>query len=372
MNHIMKTRENIFSIPPKSFDIDICGFCNLSCRYCPEGQKLNQQPLKFMSFGNFIEIFNQMPTGLTNIGLTNWSEPFLNKEIIKIIKYVNAKRPGVKIWVSSNGNAFRDDLAAQAVLAGLDYLEITISGLTDAIYQKYHQKGKLERVFRAIDEITTTKQKHGLTKPHLTINYLLFPYNIVNEVEIKRILREKLSYPELLNFVDGIRIVRGTMLGTQKALQHIASECPEAGGLFKDTTHFRNLCLQLFLNPAVRADGAVFPCCIAEYRDDLIMGNLHENSFLAIWHSEKYQTFRSTFLSGQNPVCNSCFLKYSPLPIFKLNNFPLRLKMNSKLLIQQILKNVFLADRFVLKSRLLKYWVQQRLSKNLASQIEER
>jgi len=364
--------ENIFSIPPKCFDIDICGFCNLSCRYCPEGQKLNQQPLKFMSFGDFIEIFNQLPAELTNIGLTNWSEPFLNKDIIKIIEYVKANRPGVKIWVSSNGNAFRDDLVARTVLAGLDYLEITISGLTDAIYQKYHQKGKLERVFQAIREITEIKQEHNLKKPHLTINYLLFPYNVLNEDEIKRVVGEKLSAPELLDFVDGIRIVRGTMLGTQKALQHISDECPEAEDFFKHSTHFRNLCLQLFLNPAVRADGAVFPCCIAEYRDDLIMGNLHENSFLDIWRSEKYETFRSTFLSGKNPICNSCFLKYSPLPIFKSDNFPMRFKMNSKLFIQQIIKNVFLADRFMWKSKLLKYWVQHRLRKNLASQIDER
>jgi radical SAM protein with 4Fe4S-binding SPASM domain len=368
----MTTPEDIFSIPPKSFDIDICGFCNLSCRYCPEGQKLNQQPLKFMSFGDFVEIFRQLPKELTNIGLTNWSEPFLNKDIIKIIEYVKVKRPEIKIWVSSNGNAFRDGLAARAVLAGLDYLEITISGLTEAIYQKYHQKGKLERVFRAIDEITTTKQKNNLIKPYLTINYLLFPYNIVNEDEINRVLGEKLSHPELINFVDGIRIVRGTMLGTQKALQLIANECPEAEGLFKYTTHFRNLCLQLFLNPAIRADGAIFPCCIAEYRDDLIMGNLHENSFLDIWHSKKYEMFRNSFLSGQNPICNSCFLKYSPLPIFNLDNFPLRLKMNFKLLVQQILKNVFLADRLVLKSKVFKFWVQYRLNKNLASQIEEK
>ncbi|MCI0496341.1 SPASM domain-containing protein [candidate division KSB1 bacterium] len=362
---MMTPRKNIFLIPPKSFDIDICGFCNLSCRYCPEGQKLNQQPIKFMSFGDFVKIFNRLPADLTNVGLTNWSEPFLNKDIIKIIEYMKAKRPEVKIWVSSNGNAFRGDLAARTVLAGLDYLEITISGLTDAIYQEYHQKGKLERVFQAIDEITKTKQKENLTKPHLTINYLLFPYNVVNEDEIKNILKANLSRPELLDFVDGIRIVRGTMLGTQKALQRIANECPEAEKLFRYSTHFRTLCLQLFLNPAVRADGAVFPCCIAEYRDDLIMGNLHENSFLDIWHSEKYETFRSSFLSGQNPICNSCFLKYSPLPLFTLDHVGMRLKMNSKLFAQQILKNIFLADRSMLKNNLFRFWLQQRLNKKL-------
>lgn len=42
----MTTREDIIAIPPRSFDIDICEFCNLSCRSCPEGQRLNNQPAK--------------------------------------------------------------------------------------------------------------------------------------------------------------------------------------------------------------------------------------------------------------------------------------------------------------------------------------
>ena len=133
--------------PPKNFDLDVAGVCNLHCTFCPEGQKMNQQPTKFMSFQDFVKIFNTLPKDITSIGLTNWSEPFLNKDIVDIIKYVKKNRPQVEIWVSSNGTAFRKDMLEQTVLAGLDTLEISISGLTQEIYEKYHKDGKLDRIY---------------------------------------------------------------------------------------------------------------------------------------------------------------------------------------------------------------------------------
>ncbi len=279
-----------------------------------------------MPYEDFIAILQTLPEGITNIGLTNWSEPFLNKDIIKIIEYVKANRPEVKIWVSSNGNAFRDNLATQTVLAGLDFLDITISGLSDESYRKYHKHGKIDRVFQAIDEITRAKQKFHLLKPRLTINYLLFPYNIVDERTIEDTFAQRLSYRDQQKFIDAIRIVRKTILGTQAVLQEIRHRSPETYQLFKYTTHFKNLCLQLFLNPAVRADGSVFPCCITDYRDELVMGNLHENRFDDIWESEKYRRFRESFLRGENQICNTCFFMYLPAPLFDFKHFNLRLR----------------------------------------------
>ena len=357
--------EKIFSNPPKSFDIDICGICNLRCSFCPEGQKLNEQPLKFMSYPDLVDIFNALPKQLTNIGLTNWSEPFLNRDIVRIIQFAKKNRPEVKIWASSNGNAFQGDLATQTVLAGLDYLEITISGLTDEIYQKYHRHGKLERVFRAVEEITKAKQHYNLSKPQLTINYLLFPYNVIDEDSIRQVFSEKLSHQEQLKFIDGIRMVRGTILGSQKVFQQTKNRLAESDKLFKHTTHFKNLCLQLFLNPAIRADGALFPCCIMEYRDDLVMGNLHKNKFHEIWDSEKYKKFRESFLSGKNKICNTCYFTYSSLPQFHLKHFRIRFRTNLKLIIQRILKNIFLIDQNLLKSKFFRLWVYFRLTNKL-------
>lgn len=359
------TNLNIFSAIPKSFNIDIAGFCNLRCAYCPEGQKLNHQPLKFMSFQDFVIILNSLPQELTNIGLTNWSEPFLNKEIFKIIKYTKKNRPEIKIWVSSNGNAFRENMAVQTVQSGLDNLEITISGLTDEIYQKYHRNGKLNRVFRAIDEITGAKQKFNSLKPKLTINYLQFPYNIVDDEKIRQKISQELTNQEQLKFINAIRIVRGTMLGSQAILQEMKSRFPESNSLFKNTTHFKNLCLQPFLNAAIRGDGAVFPCCIIEYRDEMVMGNLHDNNFIDIWNSEKYKTFRKTFLTGENNVCNGCYFKYSPLPLFHKKYFKLRLKSNLKLTIQRYLKNIFKIDKYLFKSKFFQLWVLIRLKNKL-------
>lgn len=355
----------IFNTLPLSFNIDICGICNLQCSYCPEGQRLNFQTQKFMSLQNFTQIINALPGKLTNIGLTNWSEPFLNQEIVKIIESVKKSRPEVKIWVSSNGNAFKQNLPNRIVRSGLDYLEITISGLSDDIYQKYHKSGRIDRVYKAIDMLTRAKIVNKATKPHLTINYLQFPYNVVKKNVIKQTICQKLANGEQEKQIDEIRIVRGTMLGSKAVLFKLENRFLNTKKMFKHITHYKNLCLQLFLNPSVRADGSVFPCCISEYRDQLIMGNLLEDNFLEIWESEKYKKFRTDFLTNENEICNACFLKYSLLPFFETNHFKLNMVANLKLFIQLILKRVFIIDKIIFNNLFFQFWLKMRLKRKL-------
>ena len=121
----------------------------------------------------------------------------------------------------------------------------------------------------------------------------------------------------------------------------------------------------IYLNPSIRADGAVFPCCISEYCENMIVGDLSKEKFAHIWNSEKYKKFRDGFINGNNEICNRCYLKYSPIPIFKNKHFILGSKMNVKLGIQRLLKHFFVLDFYFSKNRLFKIWVKFRLRRKL-------
>lgn len=212
--------------------------------------------------------------------------------------------------------------------------------------------------------MTRAKQKHNSTKPNVTINYLQFPYNVVDEETIWKAIAQKVTDQSQMDYIDAVRIVRGTMLGSPSMLQAMKIRFSGARQWFKKVTHFKNQCLQIFLYPAVRADGAVFPCCIAAYSEDLKMGNLHDESFEEIWNTEKYSKFRSDFLTGKNEVCNDCLFHYSYLPLFRKDFFKVRLKLNLKLLVQLAMKTFFAVDKALFRGKLFQAWIFVRLKRN--------
>ncbi len=354
--------KNIFHQEPSCFTVDISGKCNLHCTYCPEGQHLNNQPVKQMSRQNFAAVFHSLPVKTTNIGLSNWSEPFLNSGFIQIMKLTKQERPKIKIWASSNGNTLNRDLAEELVVGGLDYLDITISGLTETAYQRYHQHGKLARVWDGINAITKAKQKYHTNKPNLTINYLLFPYNVADQKTILAAISQKLYDKNQIDLIDSVRIIRGTILGSP-AVQQFYFDHFTGAASYKYVTQFKNLCLQVFLNPAIRADGAVFPCCIIEYQENLNMGNLFEQNFSDIWNSEKYVSFRNDFLTGRNPICNSCYLRYPSLPLMRTKLLGVRFKTDLKIVVLKAMDAFFQFDRRYLQNHFFQTWVQAHLRK---------
>lgn len=316
-----------------------------------------------MTFSEFVSVFRALPKEITSISLANWSEPFLNKDIIKIIKFIKNERPDISIWVSSNGNIFTEDLPLQIVSSKLDWLEITISGLEEEIYQKYHRNGKLERVLHFIKGLTKAKRELNASTPFIEINYLLFPYNIADETDIKKALTKKLADENLIQYIDNISIIHGTLMGSQLGISEYSSHAQEIKSKYKHTTHYKYLCLLLFFNAAIRADGSVFPCCKVEYKEYLNLGNLFENSFLDIWNSKKFISFREDFLAGKNSECNNCFFEYSRIPLLSSNNLKLRIKLNSKLFFKKALKHSFLIDHYLFKDKYFKHWVNFRLKK---------
>lgn len=61
----------------------------------------------------------------------------------------------------------------------------------------------------------------------------------------------------------------------------------------------------------VTPDGNVYPCCRGP--DELVMGNVLDESFEAIWNGPRYRAFRQAMLDGAYPdVCASCVVLTGP------------------------------------------------------------
>jgi radical SAM protein with 4Fe4S-binding SPASM domain len=83
--------------------------------------------------------------------------------------------------------------------------------------------------------------------------------------------------------------------------------------VLQDNSHVVELfrpgfCISTAITIRVEWDGTVMPCC----RDQIVLGNLHTQSFLEIWNGEPMQRLRETFFRRElRPYCKRCMAFYN-------------------------------------------------------------
>lgn len=294
---------------PPYFIIDIVGGCNLRCRFCAEGQKINQQPQKMMSKDEFKKLSASILPHAEKIAFSNWSEPFLNKDIFDIVKHIKAYSRKIKVGTSTNANYFTESMAEKLIESGMDWIFISISGAINEIYQKYHQGGDIHKVFKSVEYITRAKKEKASKLPYLGIRYLQFPFNYISLRKLKlaflRALKDKSLFEQIDKFVINYGMLTGSDLTPEERILYYG-HIP----VFRTPYYLKFHCGWIFNESAIRSDGTVFPCCAVVYNSRNALGNLKSNSFEEIWSSQKYKTFRDEFKKGKNKLCNACALYY--------------------------------------------------------------
>ncbi len=290
---------------PGEFFVDITGFCNLRCKLCPEGRKANDQPQKIMSFEEFATLSQSFLSFAKSICLINWSEPFLNKDLYKIIGHIKKKNSEISVILSSNGNYFNKTDADNLVNLGVDSLTITMSGITQEIYQRYHERGSLDKLLKTIEYITSAKERCRSLLPRIEIVYLVFPFNYISLQKLKKFLLEKVG-KDRYSQINTIRLNYGYFSGTDLSLEQIRDIYGNDFPIYNYPLYARPMCNRAHNSPTIRADGKVFPCCAITYNTRYALGDLKVHTFDEVWHSKAYQQFRDTFEDGTNQFCNQC------------------------------------------------------------------
>lgn len=290
---------------PSNYNVDITGFCNLRCRFCPEGKKVNEQPQRLMSLEEFIEISNSFLPYAKKIGLLNWSEPFLNKDVHKIVSYIKEKSKETSVVISTNANHFTQEDASNLIKSRLDYLVISTSGITQEGYERYHVGGDLNKVLKTLECITEAKERYKSPLPFIEVVYLLFPFNYISLRKFKKFLYGKLGEVRFKQ-INYIRLNYGYLAGTDLGWERLNDIYGPDIRVYKYPKYLKPACYRAHNEPGIRADGTVFPCCAITYDPKYGMGNLKLSSFKEIWQSKKYCQFRESFCEGTNQLCKDC------------------------------------------------------------------
>lgn len=165
--------HRIVADKPSEVHLSVTENCCLQCKMCDIWKiKEKQDPLNYRTGKKIICKLREWlgPFNLTFAG----GEPFLNKDILKIIKYANDKN--IKTSTNSNGFVIDKNLAKKICESGLSTIFFSIDGL-----EKEHDyiRGRKDTFKKVLNAILFIKNSDTNNKPKIYINTVISNNNIL-------------------------------------------------------------------------------------------------------------------------------------------------------------------------------------------------
>jgi MoaA/NifB/PqqE/SkfB family radical SAM enzyme len=286
---------------PENYLVEPGNICHLKCRFCHNGMPPKDTALEkgFLSPDTYGVILDKISPYAKMVMLYNWGEPFLNKDMLRLIRMTAARR--IQTNISSNLSIAGLDLEG-IVTSGLDWLVASIDGATQSVYEKYRVGGNIELVLENIRGIEAIKKRLGVKTPVVSWQFLVCRHN-----EHERDAATKLA-AEL-----GIGISFQLMSVLDSSWRTTLTDDALVPAYMKRTTHdeygrsnrelpvpvrdillhpeVSRVCKQVFDLMVIHWNGDVYPCC-ATHAKDSRLGNLLAQSLEDVWNGKSFRDYR--------------------------------------------------------------------------------
>jgi len=280
-------KEQVLFGYPYWLVIDPCNYCNLSCPFCPTGQKREVRTKGKLSLDNFKKIIDKLGPYLIHIDLVNWGEPLLNENIFDMVRYAKKHHPDIKI--DTNLTCLDEDSAEKLVASGLDKIVVSIDGLNSATYSKYRIGGDFDKAMNNLKLLIKKRKNLKSLKPYITWQFLVFRHN-EHEIDNAIKMGRKLG-------IDHVGIT-SAFIGDKDWIPVNPKYSNYNDEVKKDSMTFDYFKLndKAFCNwpweaIAINTNGSVSACCsVEEEKDDF--GNIFDQPFEELWNGEMYRIAR--------------------------------------------------------------------------------
>lgn len=295
--------------PPRKIAIEPSSFCNLRCIHCAHGDSAEgvsrmTRPKSNMSLDVFKKITDEASRfrNRTKFVFAMMGEPLMNKKMVEMIAYAHKKG----VWTQLNTNAvlLSRKKGEELIDAGLDFMYLSLDGITRETYEKIRVRGDFERVLTNILDFIELKYQKGALD--LTI-HIGMTAEIINRGELDFFVKEfsKLPLdavysPMLFNWLSAIEWADG----------------PEAHAGKADLKDYP-VCNTSWDVPGIQANGDFVPC-LYDFDGRYSAGNVADNTILELWNNERLIKFRRAVLNRDyaaieenGPMCSQCTILWN-------------------------------------------------------------
>lgn len=299
---------------PYEILMDPTNLCGLQCTLCPTGQKNPSRPKTVLKFEDAKKILDKLGKYATNLYLTNWGEPLLNKDVFKIINYAHDKEK-MFVYMSTTLNKIDEKMVEQIAESSLDSLTVSLDGASQETCQKYQVGVEFDKVIDRVKRIAARKKALGKTTPRIEWRFIVFNHNEQEITKAKQTYKQ-LGFDSLE--LAGARCDMGKeiFMNLNQQFESVKDKLPknEKYSLYdykkqQKKRVLKDTCSFLWTQVTINSDGSVSPCC-AVYNKAHDFGNILEEGFDNIWNNKKYVTARKVVAGkgGITPtVCQACY-----------------------------------------------------------------
>ena len=238
---------------PDLVDIELTNRCNLTCPMCPTGRKELTRPRGFMKLRVFVDLLKVLKPHKIPIRLIRWGEPMLHPSFFEFLAV--AKYYMLPVHLNTNGHYLDEDTIDVLGLFGLDSIKVSIHDDDEKVANAIKLLPKLKNCYTHVSITSDEKGSHLITGTN------------VDKFSAYKTYWKGKEYPRLKN-------------------------CPE-----------------VFNKLSVNWDGTVSACC-ADYDNQMIVGDLKNNSLKEIWEGTALKEYRELVLTEAHwclPLCNGCY-----------------------------------------------------------------
>jgi len=285
-NWIKYAKEKIVSEYPLLVDIELSTVCNLKCPMCytitdEYKKKINAE---FIDFELFKKIIDEIAGKVPAIRLSLRGEPTLHPEFAECAKY--AKEKGInEISTLTNASKLTDEYFEKIMLAGVDWITISIDGLNEN-YENVRKPLKFLDTLQKIKNIKAIKEKNNSNKPVIKVQGI---WPAIKE-------NPEAYYNTFEPYVDGI------------AFNPLIDYLDKDEDIIYDEDFS---CPQHYQRIIIAVDGYAMMCS-NDQKGLEIVGDANNQTIYEIWHGEKLKRMRNIHKKQcgfkEIPVCKNCYL----------------------------------------------------------------
>ena len=279
--------------------------CNMSCLHC--GSCASPKNKRFLDTGLIKKVLDEVASEYNPYEILvcfSGGEPLLHPDIYDLIEYTAKK--GFFCGITTNGTLINEVNAKKLKDAGLRSVSISIDGTREMHDWFRNQSGAFDRAMQGVKslvniggiytQITTVIHKK-------TIDSLDDIYSEVvksgahswrpigidpigRALDHEELLLDGVDYKKLFGYITKMRESNGDIIEVTYGCSHYLGVPYE-----KEVRDFYYICSAGIMNASILCNGDIYGCMDIERRDELIQGNIKNDSFVDVWKS-KFQIYR--------------------------------------------------------------------------------
>ena len=324
INNFFRIIANVFSIfrasgkscLPIMLKIESSSLCNLRCQMCPLKVGLSRET-GTLKFNNFKKIFDEIKPAYLN--LTGIGEPLMNKDIFKIISYAKNKNAIIKI--DTNGTLLNKNNIKSLIQSSPSIISISVDGATKKTYEKIRTGARFSDICKNIKSLISYRNKiKSKTKIH--IFFVLQKDNILGFIDFLK-FGKSLNVDSVNGTIvtpmgknlnkDSLNIDENILVKMKNELNYFKQNCKInlniegiENFLYGKIQKYSNApCFWPWYQASITWDGYLTPCCVM-CDNEIVFGNVFQNSFMNIWNNEGFQEFRKKLSKKRTGICSTC------------------------------------------------------------------